>query len=181
LAALAAHLAARQAARRDAAGAYVPLDAQDMCLWDGALQAEAEGLLHRARATGPVGRFQIEAAIQSAHCQRLFTGQTPWRAIVHLYGVLARLAPTTGSTIAEAVARVEIGDSEGAALLLDALAPERVAAHAPYWLARAHLAERALDEAGRAHALTRAIELTSDESVRAHLQDRLALREAARR
>ena len=162
-------------------GRFVPLAAQDTARWDRVSILSAEDLLRTAASLRRPGPFQIEAAIQSAHCQRLFTGQTPWRAIVHLYGVLARLAPTTGSTIAEAVARVEIGDSEGAALLLDALAPERVAAHAPYWLARAHLAERALDEAGRAHALTRAIELTSDESVRAHLQDRLALREAARR
>ncbi|MBN8612573.1 MAG: RNA polymerase subunit sigma-70 [Deltaproteobacteria bacterium] len=164
---------ARRAASRDE-GRFVPLAEQDTARWDRASILSAEDLLRTAASLRRPGPFQIEAAIQSAHCQRLFTGQTPWRAIVHLYGVLARLAPTTGSTIAEAVGRVEIGDLEGAALLLDGLGPQHVAAYAPYWLARAHLADRIGDATGRSSALERAIELTSDATLRAHLRERLA-------
>ena len=164
---------ARRAASRDE-DRFVPLAEQDTARWDRASILSAEDLLRAAASLRRPGPFQIEAAIQSAHCQRLFTGQTPWRAIVHLYGVLAHLAPTTGSTIAEAVGRVEIGDLEGATLLLDGLAPQHVAAYAPYWLARAHLADRIGDATGRSSALERAIELTRDATLRAHLRERLA-------
>ena len=44
-------------------------------LWDRSLIAEGEALLRRAHALGaPLGRFQLEAAIQSAHCDRVRTG-----------------------------------------------------------------------------------------------------------
>src|SRR6202020_3677614 len=54
---------------------WPPLDEQDSSLWDRALIVEGEALLRRAHALGaPLGRFQLEAAIQSAHCDRLRTG-----------------------------------------------------------------------------------------------------------
>jgi RNA polymerase sigma-70 factor (ECF subfamily) len=56
---------ARRAARRDSAGTYVPLDEQDVALWDESQLQTAEALLHEANAAGPSGRYQIEAAIQS--------------------------------------------------------------------------------------------------------------------
>ena len=46
-----------------------------------ALIREAEGCLWRAAQLRSPGSFQIEAAIQSAHCQRAFTGQVPWGSI----------------------------------------------------------------------------------------------------
>ena len=61
---------ARRAARRDAAGAYVPLEQQDTSLWDDSQIALAEHLLRDANAGGPTGRYQLEAAIQSAHVAR---------------------------------------------------------------------------------------------------------------
>jgi predicted RNA polymerase sigma factor len=54
---------------------WPPLDEQDTALWDRSLIAEGEALLRRAHALGaPLGRFQLEAAIQSAHCDRARTG-----------------------------------------------------------------------------------------------------------
>ncbi|HKO46090.1 MAG TPA: DUF6596 domain-containing protein, partial [Polyangiaceae bacterium] len=64
------YTAARSAARRDASGSYVPLAQQDTQLWDRSLLALAENLLRQASAAGPSGRYQIEAAIQSAHIAR---------------------------------------------------------------------------------------------------------------
>ena len=61
---------ARRGARRDASGAYVPLARQDPARWDAALIAEAEALLTRAGGMGSIGRFQLEAALQSAHAAR---------------------------------------------------------------------------------------------------------------
>ncbi len=47
-----------------------PLSEQDTGLWDGAMMTEAETLLRRAAAMQAIGRFQLEAAVQSAHAVR---------------------------------------------------------------------------------------------------------------
>ena len=77
---------------------WPPLDEQDTALWDRSLITEGEALLRRAHALGsPLGRFQLEAAIQSAHCDRVRTGTLDRATIVQLYRGLVAIAPTTGS------------------------------------------------------------------------------------
>jgi predicted RNA polymerase sigma factor len=74
------------------------LDQQDTALWDRSLIAEGEALLRRAYALdAPLGRFQLEAAIQSAHCDRARSGVLDRAAIVQLYRGLVAIAPTTGA------------------------------------------------------------------------------------
>jgi predicted RNA polymerase sigma factor len=80
---------------------WPPLDEQDAALWDRALIAEGEALLRRAHALGaPIGRFQLEAAIQSAHCDRVRTGTVDRATIVQLYRGLVAIAPTAGAVAA---------------------------------------------------------------------------------
>ena len=82
---------------------WPPLDEQDTARWDRSLIAEGEALLRRAHALGaPLGRFQLEAAIQSAHCDRVRTGTLDRTTIVQLYRGLVAIAPTNGA--AEALA-----------------------------------------------------------------------------
>ncbi len=77
---------------------WPPLDQQDTALWDRPLIAEGEALLRRAHALGaPLGRFQLEAAIQSAHCDRARTGAVDRTTIVQLYRGLVATAPTAGA------------------------------------------------------------------------------------
>ena len=84
---------------------WAPLDEQDTTLWDRSLIAEGEALLHRAYALGaPFGRFQIEAAIQSVHCDRARTGMLDHATLVQLYRGLVAIAPTSGAV--EALAAV---------------------------------------------------------------------------
>ena len=81
-----------------AATPWPPLDEQDTALWDRSLIVEGEALLRRAHALGaPLGRFQLEAAIQSAHCDRLRTGIVDRATIVQLYRGLVAIAPTSGA------------------------------------------------------------------------------------
>ena len=94
------------------------LDAQDPALWDRALIAEGEALLHRAARLSGVaegaaspGRFQLEAAIQSVHCDRARTGVVDRAALRTLYRGLVRIAPTRGAR--EALAAVEASSSPG--------------------------------------------------------------------
>jgi len=77
------------------------LDEQDPTLWDRELIAEGESLLRRASALGaPIGRFQLEAAIQSVHCDRARTGALDRDALVKLYRGLVAVAPTAGARAA---------------------------------------------------------------------------------
>lgn len=66
LAALVCLAEARRSARVDADGVFVPLDEQDPSVWDRSLLHRGEDLLARAHRCGRPGRFQYEAAIQSA-------------------------------------------------------------------------------------------------------------------
>lgn len=164
----------RQAARRDAYGDYVPLDRQDVMAWDAALADEAEQLLRQAAAQRRPGRYQLEAALQSAHMARRHGGTTDWVAIEKLYRALheATNSPVVALNHAVALARVH-----GAAAGLQALhalhADGRLAGYQPYWAARAQLHEEIGDSAAAAAAYAQAIGLATDPAVRRFLQRRL--------
>ncbi len=101
------HLEARRPARRDHDGRFVPLDEQDVGLWRREFMLEAESLLRSAAAMKRPGRYQLEAAIQSAHATRAWRGEADWDAIVLLYGALSELtgSPVARLNAAAAVAR----------------------------------------------------------------------------
>lgn len=169
---LAAH--SRRAARRDAAGRYVSLSDQDTHLWEGGAIAEAEALLMSASQFGSPGRFQIEAAVQSAHLARRLTGNTDWPAIARLYDALFAM---TGSPVVAVNRAAAIAESEGAAAgmaLLNALGASGLEAFEPYWVTRAELSRRtgAVEDARRAYQI--AIGLQTDPAARAFLMERLA-------
>lgn len=169
------HASARLEARRDETGRFTPLDRQETARWDAASIDEAESLLLKASRMGSLGRFQLEAAVQSAHAMRRQTGVTDWQAIVQLYDALLEL---TGSVVVAVNRAVALANARGPAEglpLLDALhADPRLQEYQPYWAARAAL----LADTGRAveaaQAYSRAIGLAADPAVRAFLQGRLA-------
>ena len=162
---------ARRAARRGAQGDYIPLAEQDSALWDADLIAEAETLLRAASAREILGRYQLEAAIQSAHVVRRLTGRADWDAIEMLYGALAALTGSPVVAINRAVAIAETRGPAAGLAALDVLQDDPLlASYQPYWAARAGLLVRAgaLVEADRAYEL--AIGLESDPAVRRFLQ-----------
>lgn len=169
---------ARRAARFDAEGAFVPLSKQDVSRWDRDAILEADTLLLRAASMRRPGPFQLEAAIQSAHCQRLFSNQTPWTSIATLYEALNRLSPTIGSRVAHAAALAELGRLDDASAQLTSIAAPLVTTYAPYWVVAGHIAFLRGDADEGVVALRRAIELTSDRALREHLTRRLAFHAA---
>lgn len=175
LLALMLYASARRAARHDAAGTYVPLEQQNTNLWDRPLIASAEHLLHQANASGPSGRYQIEAAIQSAHVARRLTGVGNWAVVVALYDHLFALTGSPVVLLNRAVARAQL-DGPGAALadLVSVEADKRMLSYQPYWAARGQLLALSGDTVSAAQALTVAIGLTTDESVKGYLLQRLA-------
>lgn len=175
LLALMLHAEARRNARRSAQGAYVPLADQDPALWDTPVIEEAEALLLRASAMGAIGRYQLEAAVQSAHVVRRRGGRSDWAAIERLYDALSTLTGSPVVAINQAIAVAETRGVAAGLAALDALADDaRLAVYQPYWAARAGLLARtgATDEADRAYEL--AIGLESDPAVRRFLQERRA-------
>ena len=164
----------RRRARRGRSGEYVPLAAQDTSLWDKGLIASAETLLRDASATGPSGRFQLEAAIQSAHTARLFGGASTWPTIVALYDHLLALTHSPVVALNRAVAMAEVEGLGPALSAIEALASDkRLLEYQPYWAARGHLLARAGRVAEARHAFTIAIGHSDDRSVRDYLQGQL--------
>ncbi len=185
LLALMLHAEARRNARRNSTGDYVPLAEQDTVQWDDALIDEAEALLRRASSLGAgslgtgslgaIGRYQLEAAVQSAHAARRVTGAVDWAAIERLYDALLAL---TGSPVVAINRAVATGETQGPAAglaALDALADDvRLAEYQPYWAARAVMLARIGDAAEAVRAYERAIGLERDPAVRRFLQQRRA-------
>ena len=173
LLALMLHAEARRSARRTPEGDYVPLGDQDASAWDAPMIAEAEALLRRASLLGKPGRYQLEAAVQSAHAARRFTGRTDWPAIERLYDALAILTGSPVVAINRAVAIAETRGPDAALAALDAIADDpRLSQYQPYWAARAELLARAGERAEAQLAYQRAIGLERDPAVRRFLQQR---------
>jgi RNA polymerase sigma-70 factor (ECF subfamily) len=159
----------RSRARRNADGAYVPLDRQDSSAWQQPLWEEAEHCLARAVQRGAPGPLQLEAAIQSAHTQRGLGADVPGEAIVALYDALITLRPGIGAEVGRACA---LGAARGAGAALQALAAMDAATasvYQPWWAARAHwLAQAGHGTEARA-AYNRAMGLTAHPAVREFL------------
>jgi RNA polymerase sigma-70 factor (ECF subfamily) len=166
---------ARRPARRDEDGEFVPLGEQDPARWDSRLIDEAEALLSRAHALGTIGRYQLEAALQSAHVARRLGRGVDWPAIVALYDALCGL---TGSPVAAINRAVALAEIKGAAAGLTALeavaADERLAEYQPCWAARADLLARTGERTAAQEAYDQAIGLEADPAVRRFLQRRRA-------
>ena len=169
LLALMLHCEARRAARRGPNGQYIPLSEQDAQQWSWSLIEEAERHLVEASTRGRTGRFQLEAAIQSVHAERVRSGRTEWAAIMMFYEQLIRISPTLGTRTGYAAAAAEAKGPEAGLAVLDAIAPEDVSAYQPYWAVRAHLLQRLGKTPEAAYAFDRAIGLAEDPAVRQFL------------
>lgn len=155
----------------------IPLDEQDPADWDAGLIDQGEAALRRAHAMGAIGRFQLEAAIQSAHCARRDGQPTDFVTLRKLYTSLLQLAPTLGAHVSLAATIAEVDGPDAGLAELDraaALYPG-AARFQPMWATRAHLLAIAGRVDGARAAYDKAISLTTDAATR----DRLAASAAA--
>ena len=172
LLALMLHCEARRAARRGPDGRYVPLSEQDSQQWSRPLIEEAERHLAEASRRGRIGRFQLEAAIQSVHAERARSGRTEWAAITLFYEQLIRISPTLGTRTGYAAAVAEAKGAEAGLAALDGIDPDDISTYQPYWAVRAHLLQRLGKTPEALDAFDRAIGLTEDPAVRQFLLQR---------
>jgi predicted RNA polymerase sigma factor len=174
LLALLLYCEARRPARRSLDGGYVPMSRQDVRLWSAPMLQEAERELAAAAAWGCAGRFQLEAALQSAHVEGMQRERTDWGAIAVLYEGLVRLSPTVGAFVGRAAAVAEARGPEAGITALDAIDPATTRHYQPYWAVRAHLLGRTGNAADALDAYERAIGLTEDPATRRFLLERRA-------
>ena len=171
LLALMLYAQSRRDARRSAAGDYVPLSAQDPGTWDTPMIDAANVLLRRANAFNAIGRFQLEAALQSAHVHRCRTLRPNWDEVVLLYDALLAIAASPVVAVNRALA---LAERDGPHAALDALEPyaddPRLVDYQPYWAARADLLARAGVRTQALGAYDLAIGLERDPAVRRFLQ-----------
>ena len=164
----------RRAARTDAAGDVILLEAQDRTLWNRELIAEGSRLVQRALASRRIGPYTIQAAIAAVHSEASEAAATDWPQIVGLYDVLMREDPSPVVELNRAVA-VAMRDGPAAGLALVNRILERGdlrdyrLAHATH----AELSRRIGDVAAARASFERALSLTRQDAERRFLERRL--------
>ncbi|RJQ78664.1 TIGR03086 family protein [Pseudonocardiaceae bacterium YIM PH 21723] len=165
---------ARTAARIDEDGDLVPLEAQDRGRWDRVRIAEGVALLERVLPRGPVGRFQLQAAIAAVHAEAPSAADTDWAQISELYAMLHRVAPGPAVTLNRAVAvAMHTGPEAGLSLLDPLLELPATRRHHRTHAVRAHLLEMSGDLMGAAAAYRLAGRLTTSRPEQRYLNHRL--------
>ncbi|MFB7506087.1 RNA polymerase sigma factor [Streptomyces broussonetiae] len=135
---------ARGPARTGPDGELVPLAEQDRSRWDTVAIAEGVALITAALPRGPVGPYQVQAAIAAVHDEAPTAAETDWPQILALYGVLTRISDNPLITLNRAVATAMVdGPAAGLALLADP--PPALAGHHRLYAVRAHLHQLAGD------------------------------------
>ena len=130
-------------------------------------------MLHRASAIGDLGRYQLEAALQSAHVDHRRSGHADWQAVVRLYDALFELTRSPVVAINRTLAVAELhGPSAALEALPDSANDARLLEYQPYWAARADLLTRAARYSEARNAYEIAIGLERDPAVRGFLQRR---------
>jgi RNA polymerase sigma factor (sigma-70 family) len=143
---------ARRTARTDAKGNLVPLDEQDRSRWDKKVIAEGTGLVTAAMTRGPVGPYQLQAAIAALHDEARSTADTDWPQILALYDLLLQQTDNPIVALNRVVALAKVAGPRAGLAALDALDPARLNHRADS--TRAHLLELAGDDEGaRRHYL----------------------------
>jgi RNA polymerase sigma-70 factor (ECF subfamily) len=165
---------ARRAARVDASGRYVALDAQDRSLWDQDRIRDGLAKLERAVHLRRPGEYQLQAAITAVQIQAPDAEATDWAQIAELYGALGRLNPSPVVELNRAVAvGLASGPAAGLELLEPLLGDPALERYQPLHAAHAELLSRAGEAEGAARAYERAIALTANAVERAELERRL--------
>ena len=148
---------ARRPARTDPDGLLVPLAEQDRSRWDAALVAEGVALISRTLGRGPVGAYQLQAAIAAVHDEAATAAHTDWPQILALYDVLERVQPGPVVTLNRAVAMAMVhGPRAGLALLGTLDDDDRMRRGHRLEAVRAHLLELSGDRPAAVAAYRRA-------------------------
>ena len=137
---------ARHRARTAPDGSLIPMDEQDRSRWDRHAIGEGIELVTAALPRGPVGPYQLQAAIAAVHDEAEDAAATDWRQIAALYGALLRLDdnPVVALNHAVAVSMVA-GPRVGLDLVQRLRTDDRINTDRRFHSVRGHLLEMAGD------------------------------------
>jgi RNA polymerase sigma factor (sigma-70 family) len=137
---------ARHRARTAPDGSLIPMAEQDRSRWDRAAIDEGTALITAALPRGPIGPYQLQAAIAAVHGEAPSADTTDWAQIAPLYGVLLRLDDNPVVALNHAVAvAMTAGPRAGLALLSRLESDSRINADRRFHAVRGHLLERSGD------------------------------------
>ncbi len=133
---------ARRPARSGPQGELVAMADQDRRLWRTDAIAEGVALITETLPRGPVGPYQLQAAIAAVHDEAPTADDTDWRQIAALYDALLGLGDNPVVRLNRAVAvAMDEGPRAGLDLLDELEADPRLADDHRLPAARAHLLE----------------------------------------
>ena len=166
---------ARRPARTRPDGSLVPLAEQDRGKWDRQRIAEGVALITETLPRGPVGPYQLQAAIAAVHDEAEDVDSTDWPQILALYDLLEKVAPSPAVTLNRAVAVAKVhGPAAGLDLLATLESDRRMANHHRLLATRAHLLAESGDRAGAAANYRAAASRTASLPERRYLAARAA-------
>ncbi|GAA1156501.1 sigma factor-like helix-turn-helix DNA-binding protein [Kribbella jejuensis] len=153
---------ARRPARTGPLGELVPMAEQDRTLWIPELIREGVELITATLPRGPVGPYQLQAAIAAVHDESPSAEETDWPQIVALYEVLLQLTdnPMVALNHVVAVAMAH-GPAEGLALLSTIEQDEHLVKDHRLYAVRAHLLELSGDKPAARQAYEEAARRTT--------------------
>ena len=173
---------ARRPARTTPDGELVPLDRQDRQLWSKEQIAEGVALISSTLGRGPIGPYQVQAAIAALHDEAPTAEDTDWPQILALYGLLTRITDSPMVALSHAVATAMVEGPRAGLELLDALEHDtRIAGHYRLAAVRGHLLEKSGDIEGAVECLRRAANGTASIPERNYLVAKAARLSPSRR
>jgi RNA polymerase sigma factor (sigma-70 family) len=165
---------ARRPARLTEGGDLVDLDEQDRGRWNQQQIAEGVALVTGALAAGPLGAYQVQAAIAAVHDEAPSAQDTDWPQVLALYQVLDRVAPNPMATLSRAFATAMAhGPEAGLALLAGLESDDRVRGHHRLHAVRGHLQEMSGDTRAAADSFRAAARLTTSAAEKRYLRARV--------
>ncbi|GAA2808023.1 RNA polymerase sigma factor [Kribbella solani] len=153
---------ARRPARTGPHGELVPMAEQDRARWIPELIKEGVDLITATLPHGPIGPYQLQAAIAAVHDESPSAEETDWPQIVALYEVLLQLTDNPMIALNHVVAvAMSRGPAEGLALLDSLENDDRIAKDHRVPAVRAHLLEMSGDRAAARTAYEQAASRTT--------------------
>ncbi len=166
---------ARRPARTGPEGELVPLTEQDRARWDAKGIRAGLALVAATLPHGPVGPYQVQAAIAAVHAEAPRAADTDWPQILSLYDLLSVLAPNPMVTLNRVVALAMVhGPRAGLELLASLDADPQLAGHHRVDAVRAHLLDMAGDRGAARAAYQRAARKTTSVPEQRYLLARAA-------
>ncbi|GAB3835073.1 RNA polymerase sigma factor [Kribbella italica] len=166
---------ARRPARTGPSGELIPMDEQDRSLWIRPAIDEGIALITAALPRGPLGPYQLQAAIAAVHDEAPTAAETDWPQIAALYGVLLQLTdnPMTALNHVVAVAMAQ-SPAAGLDLLATIDTDPRLTSDHRLYAVRGHLLEMSGNPTDARAAYQRAAELATSLPQQRYLNKKLA-------